>query len=92
LKGEGKRGKQKKGNRMKVNRPLKAVLCCVVVGVLSGCAMFNKGTMHYSRTTTIGQELVDLMTARNKGVLTDEEYSKLKKEIMAGGPLQMEEK
>ena len=45
---------------MEISRLFKALLILVVVGTLSGCASFNKGTMRYSRTTTIGQELVDL--------------------------------
>ena len=58
---------------------------------LTGCAMFNKGQLHYNRTTTVGQELVDLQTAKEKGALTDEEYEKVKKEILKGGPVSVEE-
>ena len=76
---------------MEISRLFKALLILVVVGTLSGCASFNKGTMRYSRTTTIGQELVDLKAARDKGALSDEEYNKLKKEIMEGGPFKMEQ-
>lgn len=35
-----------------------------------------------SRSTTVGQELQDLEDARNKGLLTEEEYQKKRKEIM----------
>ncbi len=52
-----------------------------------GCAMFNEGTVHYSRTTTIGKELVDLKEARADGAISEEEYIKLKEEIMKGGPV-----
>ena len=56
----------------------------------SGCAMFNKGTLHYSRTTTVGRELVDLKDAMDKGALTQDEYAKAKKDILAGGPVKVQ--
>lgn len=59
-----------------------ALLACI-----SGCALFNHGTMHYNRTTTIGQELVDLQEARDKGAMSEDEYIAVKKEIMKGGPI-----
>jgi len=57
---------------------------------LSGCAMFNRGTLHYNRTTTIGRELIDLKEARDKGAVTEAEYAKVKEEILAGGPLKVD--
>ena len=33
-------------------------------------------------TTTVGQELQDLEDARNKGLLTEDEYAKQREEIM----------
>jgi hypothetical protein len=56
----------------------------------SGCALFNRGTMHYSRTTTVGRELVDLKDALDKGVVTEDEYAKAKKDILEGGPVKFE--
>ena len=61
----------------------------VAVG-LSGCAMCNRGTMNYTRTTTIGKELIDLKDAKDKGALTDEEYAKTKKFLLEGGPVKVE--
>ena len=74
---------------MKKTRILPTLLVLLMMVSLTSCAMFNKGTMHYSRTTTIGQELMDLKTARDNEIITDEEYTKLKKEIMEGGPVQV---
>jgi hypothetical protein len=56
-------------------------LSTLVIASLSGCAAFNytKPTVQHNRTTTIGQELIDLQDAKDKGVVTDEEYNKLKK-------------
>jgi uncharacterized membrane protein len=75
---------------MKTTKTLPTLLCLVVMISLTGCAMFNHGTMHYNRTTTIGMELIDLKKARDNGALSEEEYTKLKEEIMKGGPIKAE--
>jgi hypothetical protein len=61
----------------------------LVAAGLSGCAMFNRGMMNYTRTTTIGKELIDLKDAKDKGALSDEEYAQTKKAILEGGPVQV---
>lgn len=66
------------------------VLAVLVMAGASGCAMFNKGTLQYSRTFTIGKELVDLKDAMDKGALTQDEYAKAKKDILEGGPIKFE--
>ena len=71
---------------MKTKMITLAVAVVLAAGV-SGCAMFNRGTLNYTRTTTIGKELVDLKEAKDKGALSDAEYAKVKQEIMEGGPL-----
>ncbi len=75
---------------------MKLFKALMVAGVLvfgvSGCAMLNRVDVEYHRTTTIGQELLDLQKAREKGVISDEEYICTKKEILAGGPVIRKEK
>jgi len=66
---------------------LKIAPILLITATLTGCAMFNKGTLHYNRTTTIGKELIDLKEAQKCGILTEEEYIDLKKEVMKGGPI-----
>ena len=75
---------------MKTTRTPRTLLGLLVMVSLAGCAMFNKGTMHYHRSTTIGKELVDLKEARDDGAISENEYIKLKKEIMKGGPFNAE--
>lgn len=67
-------------------------LCAAVLWAagLSGCAMCNRGTMYYTRTTTMGKELIDLKEANEKGALSDAEYSKAKKDILDGGPIKID--
>ena len=71
---------------MKITKIPAIVVSLAVMACLSGCAMFNKATVTQTRTTTVGQELIDLQEAKDKGIVSDEEYGKLKKEIMKGGP------
>lgn len=77
---------------MTKGRTAEVVVLAVVVSGLSGCAMFNKGTLYYSRTTTMGTELIDLQEAKAKGALSDAEYAKAKKDILRGGPLMVGER
>ncbi len=70
----------------------KLIIAGVLVSGLSGCAMLNRVDLEYHRTTTIGQELMDLQKAKEKGVISDEEYFNTKKEILAGGPVMHKEK
>lgn len=52
----------------------------VVVGMIgAGCGSSSKVE---ARTTTVGQELQDLEEARNKGLVTEDEYNKERHEIM----------
>jgi hypothetical protein len=71
---------------MKYTKMMTMVLSLLAMAGLSGCAMFNKATVTHTRTTTIGQELIDLQEAREKDMLSENEYDKLRKEIIKGGP------
>lgn len=76
---------------MKTMRILSMSMALVVIVGLTGCAMFNSdGTVHYTRTTTIGRELVDLEEAKDKGLISDAEYYRLREEIIKVGPVEPE--
>lgn len=75
---------------MKIFKAL--IVAGVLVAGVTGCAMLNRVDLEYHRTTTIGQELLDLQQAREKCVISDEEYITAKKEILAGGPVIRKEK
>jgi hypothetical protein len=50
---------------------------------LSGCGGGRKQTVETTTTTTtLGQELVDLQQAYEKGIITEKEYNDLKKKAM----------
>ncbi len=75
---------------MKITKIIPMIVGLLMIGSLAGCALFNKTEMHSTRTTTIGKELIDLKEARDSGAVSEEEYNKLKKEIMKGGPHDVE--
>ena len=49
-------------------------------GLFVGCG--GGGARVQTSSTTLGQELTDLETAHEKGLLTEKEYKKARKEIM----------
>ncbi|MBN2684753.1 MAG: hypothetical protein JXR40_05700 [Pontiellaceae bacterium] len=65
---------------------IKLALAVSLIAGLSGCAMFNRGELQYTRTTTIGKELVDLQDARERGIISEEEFYFAKKSILESAP------
>lgn len=59
-------------------------ICLVIAAVLStsGC-MGNRVNMV---TPTVGQELIDLQAARDKGALNDDEYNERRMAILSQDP------
>lgn len=49
-------------------------------GVFVGCA--GGGTQVEQSNTTLGQELTDLQEAYEKGIITEREYERAKKELL----------
>lgn len=54
------------------------------IALLSGCAgaAFNRVNMNMHRNISFGQELIDLKTAHEEGVINDTEYANAKKSIL----------
>lgn len=48
-------------------------------GLVAGCSSSSKVE---ARTTTVGQELEDLEDARDRGLITEDEYQKQRKKIL----------
>lgn len=60
-------------------RLLTVLLLCAAAMTVAGCSSNAKVEAH---TTTVGQELQDLDAARDKGLLTEDEYQQKRREIM----------
>lgn len=55
-------------------------LSALAITSIAGCG--NTSQQIEARSTTVGQELEDLEDARNKGLLTEDEYNTKRREIM----------
>ena len=64
---------------------MKKGLCILVLlALISACGSFNKGTaeLHINKNITTGQELMDLQTALDKDIITQEEFDVQKEKIL----------
>lgn len=57
-----------------------ALAACLFIA--AGCGASSSKTVQETRTTTKGQELMDLKKALDQGVISDKEYEKMKKQVM----------
>lgn len=63
-------------------RRLAASLCGLALLTLSGCAIGNSGKLVLARHISVGQELIDLKEARDRGAITEEEYIVVKSKLL----------
>jgi len=58
----------------------------LVSAVLSGCLSLGGGdeTVQQTKTTTTGQELIDLKAAYDKGIITERQYEQEKDKLLRG--------
>lgn len=61
-------------------RPTVAAFILASAVVLSGCG--GRTSNVENRSTTVGQELQDLEEARNKGLLTEDDYQRQREQIL----------
>lgn len=55
------------------------------LALLTGCAgaAFNRIDMTVHRNITVGQELIDLKEAHEKGIINDSEYASAKQNVLS---------
>ncbi len=56
------------------------IFTIVMGGLFVGCG--GGGAQVQQSSTTLGQELTDLQAAHEKGIITEKEYNRAKKEIL----------
>jgi putative oligomerization/nucleic acid binding protein len=66
----------------RIPRRLHTPLACLALLTVSGCAIGNSGKLVLSRHITVGQELIDLKEALDRGAVTEEEYHEIKAKLM----------
>jgi len=59
-------------------------MAVISVALLSGCAgaAFNRVDMKTVRNVSVGQELIDLQTAHERGIISDTEYAQAKQDAL----------
>jgi uncharacterized protein YceK len=60
----------------------KTLLLLLVTFLLSGCGGESTRIASETHTTTIGQELLDLDRARQRGIITEREYEQAKDDVI----------
>ncbi len=67
-----------------MKRILPALLLVTSLPLLSGCLnlQLGGGTTSRPQTPTVGQQLIDLQEARNKGAINDTEYQAQKARLL----------
>lgn len=67
-----------------MKKVLTFAMALTAITLLSGCAgaAFNKISVTANRHITIGQELMDLKEAHEKGIISDTEYMQTKQDIL----------
>ena len=62
------------------------ILIIMLLVLTVGCGSFNEGQaeLHINKNISTGQELLDLKAALDKGIISEEEFDKLREDIING--------
>ena len=64
----------------------KKIVALFLVALIVSCGSFNEGQaeLHINKNISTGQELLDLKAALDEGIITEEEFDKLREDIING--------
>ena len=64
----------------------KKIIALLLVALIVSCDSFNEGQaeLHINKNISTGQELLDLKAALDKGIISEEEFDKLREDIING--------
>ena len=62
------------------------IIVLMLASLIISCGSFNEGQaeLHINKNISTGQELLDLKAALDKGIITKEEFDKLREDIING--------
>ena len=62
------------------------IIVLVLASLIISCGSFNEGQaeLHINKNISTGQELLDLKAALDEGIITKEEFDKLREDIING--------
>jgi predicted small lipoprotein YifL len=67
---------------MSIKPILTSLVIATLISSLAGCGSDTKVTNTTTHERSVGQQLTDLDQARQQGVVSEEEYERLKKKII----------
>ena len=67
---------------MKPTRSIRLLPALLAVLLLAGCGGGGADVKQQTTTTTMGQELMDLNSSYEKGIISEDEYKKARKAIL----------
>ena len=64
----------------------KKIIVLMLASLIISCGSFNEGQaeLHINKNISTGQELLDLKAALDEGIITKEEFDKLREDIING--------
>ncbi len=64
----------------------KKIILLMLATLIVSCGSFNEGQaeLHINKNISTGQELLDLKAALDKGIISEEEFDKLREDIING--------
>jgi len=62
------------------------IIVLMLASLIISCGSFNEGQaeLHINKNISTGQELLDLKAALDEGIITEEEFHKLREDIING--------
>ena len=62
------------------------IIVLMLASLIISCGSFNEGQaeLHINKNISTGQELLDLKAALDEGIITEEEFDKLREDIING--------
>tara|TARA_B100000900_G_scaffold366155_1_gene341894 strand:+ start:99 stop:425 length:327 start_codon:yes stop_codon:yes gene_type:complete len=62
------------------------IIVLILASLIISCGSFNEGQaeLHINKNISTGQELLDLKAALDEGIITEEEFNKLREDIING--------
>jgi hypothetical protein len=62
------------------------IIVLLLASLIISCGSFNEGQaeLHINKNISTGQELLDLKAALDEGIITEEEFDKLREDIING--------
>jgi hypothetical protein len=75
-----------KRNKKKDKNMKQKIIVLMLASLIVSCGSFNEGQaeLHINKNISTGQELLDLKAALDEGIITKEEFDKLREDIING--------